>query len=134
MLAGFVLASAARASQPAGDYAILARFDNVGTLEVGAPVRVAGVVVGRVSVIALDAATFEAVVTLAIERRYDRLPVDTTASIHSTGLMGEHYVALDPGAEERYLTDQGEIRLTQSALILEEVIGQFLFGASRDAP
>lgn len=108
-------------------YHVTARFDNIGGLKVRSPVTMAGVTVGRVSGIGFDEQRYEAVVTLAIEPRYTRIPTDTTASILTSGLLGEQYVGLEAGAEEHYLKDGDEIHLTQSALVLEKLIGQFLF-------
>ena len=114
----------------ADTYTLTARFDNVGGLKVRSPVSVAGVRIGRVSAIDFDNETFEAVVTLAIAKRYDRFPKDTAARIFTAGLLGEQYVSLEPGGDEEVLKDGDEIRLTQSALVLEQVIGQFLYKAA----
>lgn len=106
-------------------YRVQARFQNVGGLYVRAPVTMAGVRVGRVAAIALDPNTFEAMVTLAIDQRY-QLPSDTSASILTAGIVGEQYIGLEPGGMDEYLSDGGEIMLTQSALVLERLIGRFL--------
>jgi len=111
-------------------YRLIARFDNVGGLKVRSPVSVAGVRIGRVTGIDFDNETFEAVVTLAISKKYDRFPKDTSARIFTAGLLGEQYVSLEPGGDEETLKDGDEIRLTQSALVLEQVIGQFLYKAA----
>ncbi len=108
-------------------YTITARFENSGGLKVKSPVSVAGVRIGRVSAITLDKQTFESVVEMRIESRFDTLPDDTSASIYTAGLLGEQYVSLEPGGSEEYLKDHSNIDITQSAVILEEVIGQFLF-------
>ncbi len=126
----FVLAmkvSSIGALDVADGYELVARFDNVGGLKVRAPVTVGGVKVGRVVAIDYDMDRYEAVVHMRIDRRYDRFPADTSASILTAGLLGEQYVGLEPGGEERYLGDGDEIRLTQSALVLEKIIGQFLY-------
>ena len=117
-------------------YRVTARFDNIGSLKVKAPVTIAGVEVGRVTEIAFDQERFQAVVTLAIQSRYDRIPDDSFAKILTAGLLGEQYVGLDPGGSDTYLKEGSEIEITQSALVLEEVIGQFIFGKTRenDAP
>lgn len=131
----FVLAmkvSTIGALDVADGYELVARFDNVGGLKVRAPVTVGGVRVGRVVAIDYDMDRYEAVVRLRIDRRYDRLPVDTSASILTAGLLGEQYVGLEPGGEERYLGDGDEIRLTQSALVLEKIIGQFLYSKAAE--
>ncbi len=108
-------------------YELQARFENVGGLKVRSPVKMGGVRIGRVTAIDYDQERYEAVVTLRIDRRYDRIPVDTTAAIFTSGLLGEQYVALEPGGEEEYLADGDRIELTQSALVLEQVLGRFLF-------
>lgn len=111
----------------ADGYEILARFDNVGGLKVRSPVSVAGVRVGRVAAIEYDKETFEAVVSMRIARQYDQFPTDTTARIFTAGLLGEQYVSLEPGGDMEVLKDGDSIRLTQSALVLEQIIGQFLY-------
>lgn len=108
-------------------YKITARFENSGGLKVKSPVSVAGVRIGRVSAISFDKENYQSVVEMSIESQYDTLPDDTTASIYTAGLLGEQYVSLEPGGSFDYLTDNGEIEITQSAIVLEEVIGQFLF-------
>ena len=113
-------------------YELTARFDNVGGLKKTAPVTVAGVRIGRVGEITFDDTTYEAVVHLNIEKTYDKLPMDTTAGIFTAGLLGEQYVSLDAGGEEKYLADKDEIKITQSALVLEQVIGQFLFSKASE--
>lgn len=113
-------------------YQITARFINIGGLKPRASVSAGGVRVGRVVDIRYDQQTYEAVVTLEIDSRYDRLPEDTTASIFTAGLLGENYVALEPGGAEAYLSEGDEIELTQSALVLEQVIGQFLFSKAAE--
>ena len=106
-------------------YQVEIRFENVGGLRTRAPVTVGGVRVGRVSDIALDPNTYEAVVSIQVSDAY-QLPEDTSASIYTSGLLGEQYIALDPGGLDFYLQDGDEITLTQSALVLERLIGQFL--------
>jgi phospholipid/cholesterol/gamma-HCH transport system substrate-binding protein len=111
----------------AESFTINARFENSGGLKVKSPVSVAGVRIGRVSAITFDNNTYESVVEMRIESQYDTLPDDTSASIYTAGLLGEQYVSLEPGGSEEFLRDNGNIDITQSAIILEEVIGQFLF-------
>ncbi len=111
-------------------YLLEARFDNIGGLKERAPVTMAGVRVGRVEQIGFDNETYEAVVTLKIEHRYDTLPVDSSASIYTSGLLGEQYVALEPGGAMEYMREGDSFKITQSALVLEEMIGQFLFKAA----
>jgi len=113
-------------------YKVLARFDNIGGLKVKSPVTMAGVEVGRVIDIYYDAQDFRAVAVLGIYSQFDQIPDDTFAKILTAGLLGEQYVGLDPGGSEQVLKDGGEIVLTQSALVLEEVIGQFIFGKAQE--
>jgi phospholipid/cholesterol/gamma-HCH transport system substrate-binding protein len=108
-------------------YTISARFQNVGSLRSRAQVSMSGVRVGRVSAIRFDKETYEAIVEMRIEPEYDTLPNDTTASILTAGLLGEQYIGLSPGGADEYLKDGDEIELTQSAMVLEEVISRFLF-------
>ena len=109
-------------------YTVVARFDNIGSLRVRAPVTVAGVRVGRVSGIDFGKQQFKAVVHMAIASRYDNLPQDSVASIRTAGLIGEQFVGLDPGGAPDALKDGDEIEITQSALVIEQLIGQFLYG------
>ncbi|ROR29767.1 outer membrane lipid asymmetry maintenance protein MlaD [Inmirania thermothiophila] len=113
-------------------YTLLARFDNIGGLKPRAPVTMAGVRIGRVEAIDFDQETYQAVVRMRIRRSYDRIPKDTSASILTAGLLGEQYVGLEPGGAETYLRDGDEIRLTQSALVLERIIGQVLFNKAQE--
>lgn len=108
-------------------YKIQARFDNIGGLKVRSPVAVAGVRVGRVTDIQFDNKSYQAVVVLNIGNRFNTLPKDTGASILTSGLLGEQYVGLDPGGSPDYLKDGDELQMTQSALVLEKLISQFLF-------
>jgi phospholipid/cholesterol/gamma-HCH transport system substrate-binding protein len=110
-----------------GGYAVTARFENIGGLKVRSPVKMSGVPVGRVVSIGFDDKIYEAVVEMAIEPQFTRIPTDTTASILTSGLLGEQYVGLDPGAEEKFLKNGDMITITQSSVILEKLIGQFLF-------
>lgn len=108
-------------------YQLTARFDNVGGLKVRAPVTMAGVRIGRVASITFDQKTYEAVVKLDINQQFNKIPDDSSASILTSGLLGEQYVGLQPGAEEKYFQPGGEVKYTQSALVLERLVGQFLF-------
>ena len=108
-------------------FKLTARFQNAGSLRERAPVSMAGVRVGRVSSIHLDKATYEAVVEMRIDPRYDTIPTDTTATVLTAGLLGEQYIGLSAGGADEFLKDGDEIELTQSAMILEEVISRFLF-------
>jgi phospholipid/cholesterol/gamma-HCH transport system substrate-binding protein len=107
-------------------YRVEARFDNIGGLKIRAPVKAAGVAVGRVEKIRLDGATYQAVVTLRIDRGFE-FTTDTIASILTSGLLGEVYIGLDVGGESTMIADGGRITKTQSAVVLEKLIGQFLF-------
>ena len=111
-------------------YTLIAKFENIGGLKPRARVSASGVRVGQVSNITYDAESFEASVTLNIDEEFNSFPLDTTASIYTAGLLGEQYIGLDPGAEDDVLQDSDEITLTQSALVLERLIGQVLFSRS----
>jgi len=113
-------------------YTVQARFDNIGGLKVRAPVRSAGVTVGRVTQIGLDGKTYQGVVTLDIEQSY-QFPRDTSAKILTSGLLGDQYIGLEPGGDERMLQPGTVITQTQSAVVLENLIGQFLFNKAADA-
>jgi phospholipid/cholesterol/gamma-HCH transport system substrate-binding protein len=108
-------------------YTVTAAFQNVGGLKVRSPVTVSGVRVGRVEAIDYDTHAYEAVVTMHIEDKYNTFPEDTSASIFTAGLLGEQYVALQPGGSEKDLKNGDRIHLTQSALVMEQIIGQFLY-------
>ncbi|HEX7273326.1 MAG TPA: outer membrane lipid asymmetry maintenance protein MlaD [Casimicrobiaceae bacterium] len=107
-------------------YVLEARFDNIGGLKLRAPVKAAGVVVGRVESVRLDPKTYEAVATLRIDRMYE-FTRDTIASINTSGVLGEVYVGLDAGGDPVMLKNGDRIVKTQSAVVLEKLIGQFLF-------
>ena len=111
-------------------YEVTANFDNIGGLKVRSPVTMAGVLIGRVRAIEFDQKSFQARVTIMIRPEFASIPLDTSASIFTAGLLGEQYLALDPGGDEKNLSDGSEIRLTQSAIVLEELIGQFLYSQS----
>lgn len=135
MAALFMLAmkvSNLSAATEAGGYDLTAKFQNVSGLKVRSAVMASGVKVGRVTHIGYDPKTFEAVVTVHIGDDYRTFPADTSASILTSGLLGEKYVGLEPGGEEEVLKDGGTIRLTQSSLILEQMIGQLLYSKASD--
>lgn len=111
-------------------YKIEAAFDNIGGLKVKSAVTLSGVRVGRVSRIYYDKDTYQAVVEMTVDGRYNNIPVDTGASILTAGLLGEQYVGLEPGGADEYLKNGGRLKLTQSALVLEKLVGQFLFNAA----
>ena len=116
----------------AQSYTLIGNFENVGGLKIRAPVKSAGVVVGRVMDIQFSTKTFEAAVTMKIDKRY-QFPKDTFASILTSGLLGAQYIGLAAGGEEGMLKSGDKIMKTNSALVLEEMIGRFLFDkASED--
>lgn len=108
-------------------YQVIAEFENIGGLKVRSPVTMAGVRVGRVGDISLNPDSYNAQVTLNLYGKFDNIPTDTAASIYTAGLLGEQYIGLEAGAEEEFLQNGDVIDLTQPALVLEQVIGQFLF-------
>jgi len=110
-------------------YAVQAKFDNIGGLKVRAPVKSAGVVVGRVSEIRFDDQTYQAMVTFDIDTAFE-FPSDTSASILTSGLLGEQYIGLDAGGDDLMLASGDSITLTQSAIVLERLISQFLYGTA----
>jgi phospholipid/cholesterol/gamma-HCH transport system substrate-binding protein len=117
----------------AESYRVIAEFDNIGGLKVRAPVKSAGVLVGRVESIGFDNQKFVARVVLRLDKRYE-FPKDSTASILTSGLLGEQYIGLDGGADTVMLKDGERLRLTQSAVVLERLIGQFLYGKAAEGP
>lgn len=112
-------------------YNVEARFENIGGLKMKAPVKSAGVLVGRVNDIHFDNKKFQAVVTLALDTRY-QFPKDTTASILTSGLLGEVFIGFDAGGDEKNLVQGDNIKLTQSAVVLERLIGQLMFGKAAE--
>lgn len=112
-------------------YAIQARFDNIGGLKVRAPVRSSGVVVGRVGEIRFDPENYVALVTLRIDQRY-QFPRDTFATINTSGLLGEQFVSFEVGGDAEMLKAGDTIKKTQSAIVLEKLIGQFMFGKAAE--
>jgi len=108
-------------------YRVTAKFENIGGLTVKSPVTLAGVTIGRVSSISSDREDYSAIVTLSIDQNYDNLPVDSTAAILTAGLLGAQYISVVPGAEVDYLKEGDSIDITQSALVLEQLIGELLF-------
>jgi phospholipid/cholesterol/gamma-HCH transport system substrate-binding protein len=112
-------------------YQVTAEFSNIGGLKVRAPVKSAGVVVGRVSNIRLDTANYMAVVTMELEQQY-AFSQDTSASILTSGLLGEQYVGLEIGGEEQPLQNNDKIMMTSSAMVLESLIGEFMFNKASE--
>lgn len=113
-------------------YTVEARFQNVGSLKRRAPVSMAGVTIGRVTDVHFDPLTLEAVVTFVIDKQFDQIPDDSDASILTAGLLGSQYVGLQPGGSDIYLEDGSEVLFTQSAIVLENLIGKFLVGSGSD--
>ena len=127
------LKAANLASFGGGDtYTLTAKFDNIGGLKVRAPVRSAGVTVGRIAEIKLDVKTYQGVVRLEVDRAV-QFPKDSSARILTAGLLGDQYVGLEPGADEKNLGPGDTITQTQSAVVLESLISQFLFNKAADA-
>lgn len=116
-----------------GTYIITADFDNIGGLKIRAPVSIAGVKIGEVSAIDLDPETFRAKVSLKINDNADKLPMDTSASIFTQGLLGANYISLTPGYAETYLHEGDKIESTSPALILEKLIGQLVFSLKNNS-
>ncbi|HEY3583764.1 MAG TPA: outer membrane lipid asymmetry maintenance protein MlaD [Casimicrobiaceae bacterium] len=114
-------------------YRVTAAFDNIGGLKLRAPVKAAGVVVGRVEQIRLDPQSYQAVVSMRIDRGFE-FSRDTIASILTSGLLGEVYIGLSAGGDTQMLADGGRIAKTQSAIVLEKLIGQFLFDKAATGP
>lgn len=114
-------------------YDVEARFENIGNLKPRAPVKAAGVRVGRVKDVRFDPQSYQAVVTLSLNQRYP-FPRDTGASILTSGLLGEVYIGLDAGGDAVNLKAGDKVKLTQSAIVIEKLIGQFLFQRAQEAP
>ncbi|MEB0139714.1 MULTISPECIES: outer membrane lipid asymmetry maintenance protein MlaD [unclassified Undibacterium] len=113
-------------------YTVVSRFDNIGGLKPRAAVKSAGVVVGRVSAITFDDKSFQASVTMQLETRY-QFPKDTSAKILTAGLLGEQYIGLEAGGDTQNLVAGDKIKMTQSAVVLENLISQFLFSKATDS-
>lgn len=116
------------AGSASDSFAVTADFENIGGLKPGSAVTMAGVRIGRVRSIEINPTTFEAKVTMRIGNAYGNIPKDSSASIFTAGLLGEQYIGLVPGGEEATLVDGDAIKFTQSALVLENLIGQFVAG------
>lgn len=111
-------------------YRVVANFENISGLKPRSAVTLAGVNIGRVTSITVDKETFEAVVEMHIDERFNSIPVDSSAAIYTAGLLGEKYVGIEVGGAPDFLKDGSEIRLTQSSLVLEKMVGQYLFNNS----
>jgi phospholipid/cholesterol/gamma-HCH transport system substrate-binding protein len=112
-------------------YEVVARFENIGGLKPRAPVKSAGVVVGRVADVTFDNELYEAAVTLRLDKRY-AFPKDTSAAIMTSGLLGEQYIGLEAGGDSAKLKDKDQIAITQDAVVLENLIGHFLYGKAQE--
>ena len=110
-------------------YTVEARFENVGSLRTRAPVTMSGVTIGRVTDVSFDEESLEAVVQFVIDSEYDQIPDDSDASILTSGILGSQYIGLQAGGSDLYLEDGSEILFTQSAIVLENLIGKFLVNA-----
>lgn len=117
--------------QQSHGYSVTTSFENIGSLKERAPVKSAGVVVGRVSEIRFDNKTFEAIVTLELDPRFS-FPKDTSAAVLTSGLLGEQYVGLEPGGDTEMLKNGSVIKLAQSALVWEQLVGQMIFERSKE--
>lgn len=115
-----------------GGYRLSATFDQVGGLKPGAPVSMSGVTIGRVESISYDFSVYRALVTLRIQRSFDKIPDDSDASILTAGLLGGQYVGIGPGASETFFKEGDRIQFTQSAIVLENLISKFLFSKAAE--
>jgi len=113
-------------------FEVEARFENVGSLKAKAPVSMSGVTIGRVTSVSFDPQTLDAKVMFVIDAQYDAIPDDSDASILTSGLLGSQYIGLQAGGSEFYLEDGSEILFTQSAIVLENLIGKFLVNSGSD--
>lgn len=113
-------------------FTVEARFENIGSLRNRAPVAMSGVTIGRVTDVQFDPATLEAVVSFVIDSQFDQIPDDSDASVLTSGILGSQYIGLQAGGSDTYLEDGSEILFTQSAIVLENLIGKFLVNAGSD--
>jgi phospholipid/cholesterol/gamma-HCH transport system substrate-binding protein len=118
--------------QQGESYTVMARFTNIGQLKLRAPVKIAGVRIGSVQSITVDKERLDAIVELSIDTRYQDIPEDSAAAIFTSGLLGDQYVAIQPGGSPDMLAEGDEFVLTQSSLQLEDLIGKFLVGGGPD--
>jgi phospholipid/cholesterol/gamma-HCH transport system substrate-binding protein len=114
-------------------YDLTAKFDNIGDLKVGAPVSMSGVEMGRVTKISFDSKEYKAVVTMRVDARYNQIPTDSDAAIYTQGLLGGKFIGLTAGGADTYLKDKDQIDFTQSAFVLENLIGQVLANFTKSA-
>lgn len=111
-------------------YQISARFTNVGDLKNRAPVKIGGVTIGLVDSVVLDKESYEAVITMTIDQRFNEIPTDTSAAILTSGVLGDRYVGLEPGGSPDALREGDELFITQSAVVLEQLVGKYLFNTN----
>ncbi len=116
-----------------GNYTVTASFDDIGGLKVRAPVKIGGVQIGEVEQIDLDPVTFKAVVKLQIDNAYDDIPDDSSAAILTAGLLGDNYIAITPMYNKTALKNGSQIQFTTSAMVLEKLIGQFIYRMSSNS-
>ena len=114
------------AQNTGNSYEVTAKFQDIGGLTAKSPVRMSGVTIGRVTGIAIDSDDYEAVVSMEIFGQHQNLPLDTSASILTSGLLGSQFIGLEPGGDDDYLVQGSEIEFTQPALVLEKIIGRFI--------
>jgi phospholipid/cholesterol/gamma-HCH transport system substrate-binding protein len=121
-------------ARAATTYAVVAKFDDIGGLKVGAPVAMAGVRVGQVTKIAYDSSVYKAAVTMTIDRKFDHIPDDSDAAIQTSGLLGANFVAISPGGSDTFLQAGGELQFTQSAIVLESLVNKLFanFSSNKD--
>lgn len=112
---------------PAKTYSVSADFDDIGGLKVRSPVKIGGVQIGEVEQIALDPVTFKAVVRMKIQTKFSDIPDDSSAGIYTSGLLGDNYVSITPMYNQNYLKNGSKLEMTHSAMVLEKLIGQFLY-------
>ena len=111
-----------------------AQFENIGGLKTGAPVKMAGVTIGRVETISYDMQLLKAIVTMRIDKRYDQIPTDSDASIFTAGLLGGQYIGISPGGSEEYFKDGDQVEFVQDAIVLENLISKYMFSqAARES-
>ncbi len=108
-------------------FRLKAQFENIGGLKTGAPVKMAGVTIGRVETIGYDMQLLKAMVTMRIDKRYDQIPTDSDASIFTAGLLGGQYIGISPGGAEEYFKDGDQVAFVQDAIVLENLISKYLF-------
>lgn len=125
--------------KPAGTYVLNAKFDNIGSLKIRSPIKVGGVVIGRVIKIELDAETYSPIVVMEIDKQYDKIPNSSSLAVRSAGLLGEQFLALSIGVHDPdvfqtyYLENDGWIQDTKSAIVLEDIIGQIVYSLKGDS-